>query len=127
MDNKQIVEEIESLKKSLSAIGEKGQAQLPANADLSVVMKYLMETRERTNKLMEEMMQRIRMLEDELSAMELGQSQENLGITANREIGLSSVDAKIIDFIQTRPDGLACADDVRIYMSTRETTPHAQG
>lgn len=117
MDNKQIVEEIENIKKSLSAINEKSQAELPANADLSVVMKYLMETRERTNRLMDDMMQKIRMLESELNSMELGQGQENFGMPTNREVELSGVDAKIIDFIQTRKDGLACADDVREYMN----------
>ena len=47
--------------------------------------------------------------------MELGSKEDY--VTGNREVPLSGVDAKMINFVQAK--GMACADEVRAFMNYR--------
>ena len=118
MDNKQVAKEIEELRRELKEVSEKGHVEIPESAGLPTLIKYLVEERGKTNKILEGITQRIKLIEDEISAMEMsGQAQEDYAAANSREIPLSSVDARLINFVQTK--GMACADEVKTFMNDR--------
>ena len=118
MDNKQVVKEIEELKRELKEVSEKGRDELPEGANLSTLMKYLVDERTRTNKTLESITQRMKALEEMMSAMELNsQAQDDYSAVASREVPLSGVDAKLINFVQAK--GMACAEEVKAFMNYR--------
>lgn len=118
MDNKQVSKEIEELKRELKEVSEKGRDEPPENASLSTLMKYLVDERGRTNRTLEGITQRMKALEDMVSAMELSsQAQDDYSVSASREVPLSSVDAKLINFVQAK--GMACAEEVKKFMNYR--------
>ena len=115
MDNVQLEREILGLRDELKRVSESSHAELPASADASALVKYLIDERGRTNRLLEGITLRIKTLEEEVSAMELGSKEDY--VTGNREVPLSGVDAKMINFVQAK--GMACADEVRAFMNYR--------
>ena len=119
MDNKQMEEEIAALKKRIEEFKNREAAPLPANANnADAIWKYLTEEREKTNALLREVANKVRQLEGSVAAMgEAEKNAEDRAFANSNEIPLSYVDAQIIDFVQTRKDGMACADEVRKYMN----------
>jgi hypothetical protein len=116
MNEKQVAKEIEELKRELKEVSEKNHEEIPENAGLSTLIKYLVEERGKTNRMLEGITQRIKLIEDEISAIELsGQAaQDDYAAPNSREIPLSGVDTKLINFVQTR--GMACAEEVKAFM-----------
>ncbi len=119
MDNKQVAKEIEELRRELKVVTEKNHEEIPENAGLSTLIKYLVEERGKTNRILEGITQRIKVLEDEISAIEIssGQAQDEYAAPNSREVPLSGVDAKLINFVQTK--GMACAEEVKAFMNYR--------
>jgi hypothetical protein len=115
MDDKQLEREIVGLREELKRVTESSRAELPASADASTLIKYLIEERGRTNSLLVSITGRIKALEEELGAMELGSREDY--VSGSREVSLSSVDARLINFVQAK--GMACADEVRAFMGYR--------
>jgi|SRR5271157_3107458 len=116
MDNKQVEKEIEELRRELKVVSEKNHEEIPENAGLPTLIKYLVEERGKTNRILEGVTQKLKQLEDEISALEIsGQAQEDYAAANSREIPLSGVDARLINFVQTK--GMACADEVRAFMN----------
>src|SRR5271157_1824738 len=117
MDNKQVEKEIEELRKELKVVSEKNHEEIPENAGLPTLIKYLVDERGKTNRILEGVTQKLKQLEDEISTLELsGQAaQEEYAAMNSKEIPLSSVDAKLINFVQTK--GMACAEEVRAFMN----------
>jgi hypothetical protein len=119
MDNKQVEKEIEELRKELKVVSEKSHEEIPADAGLPTLIKYLVEERGKTNRILENVTQKLKQLEDEISALEISGQQEDYAVQSSREVPLSGVDAKLINFVQTRPQGMACAEEVKAYMNYR--------
>jgi hypothetical protein len=118
MNKKQMEKEIQALKEQVKVF-QKEPSELPAIdvSDLGTAIKTFIEEREKTNKRIELMMEKLKELDEAVKTMgAVEQSAEEYSPVSNREIGLSSVDAKIINYVQTSPDGMACADAVRKYM-----------
>jgi len=122
MNRKQMERELEALKKGLKEFQQKETtASLPTLnvADIGAAIKYLADERERTNKKLELITEKMRALDDAIKVMgaPAAQTAEEYALASGREIGLSNVDVKIISFIQTRNDTMACADEVKQYMN----------
>jgi hypothetical protein len=120
MNNKQMAKEIEELKRELKEVSEKNHAEIPANPNFSELLKFMAEERGRTNTLLDGITKRMKALEETLSAMELAGGQvvqEEFAAPSSREVPLSSVDAKLINFVQAK--GMACAEEVKEYMNYR--------
>ena len=115
VDNKQVEKEIEELRKELKVVSEKSHEEIPADAGLPTLIKYLVEERGKTNRILENVTQKLKQLEDEISALEISGQQEDYAVQSSREVPLSGVDAKLINFVQTK--GMACAEEVRAYMN----------
>jgi hypothetical protein len=84
--------------------------ELDKNADIQSLITYLIDEREKTNKALERITQKIVTLEKEF---------ENTGADDGHrpldKVLLSDVDAKIINFVQTQD--MACAEDVCKFMN----------
>ncbi|MGB9732451.1 MAG: hypothetical protein ACP5P2_00070 [Candidatus Micrarchaeia archaeon] len=107
MDKKEIEEELERLKKEVSKLssGEKYPE------DAGELIKYMIAERERTNRILASITEKIKELTERLNEIEeVPASEEKL-----KEIPLSETDARIIEFVQTK--GMACADDVKNFMN----------
>jgi cell division septum initiation protein DivIVA len=115
MDNKQVAKEIEELKRELKEVSVKSHEEVPAGASFSELLKYLAEERARTNRTLEAITQRMKALEDMVSAIDLSNQADDYAATASKEIPLSGVDAKLINFVQTK--GMACAEEVKAFMN----------
>ena len=89
--------------------------------DLGSAIKTFTEEREKTNKTLMQIIDHVKELDEAVKSMAANEqaAAEDYAPLGNREIGLSSVDAKIINFVQTSRDGMACADAVRDYMQYR--------
>ncbi|MGC8662327.1 MAG: hypothetical protein ACP5RT_00895 [Candidatus Micrarchaeia archaeon] len=107
MDKKEIEGELERLKKELAKLDN--QSTYPSDAEN--LFKYLVAEREKTNRILASITEKIKELEIRLD------ERHNEEITPENklvEVPLSAPDSKIIEFIQTKE--LVCADDIKELM-----------
>jgi len=114
MDKKQMEREIVELRDELKRVSAGSHVELPVSMTAAELMKYLIEERTRTNRLLEGITKKIKSLEEEISEMDLGAKEYAPG---SREVILSNTDARVVNFVQTR--GMACAEEVRTFMGYR--------
>lgn len=120
MDKKQMEREMEALKEQIRELQLKETTSMPAiNAtDIGSAIRIFTEEREKTNRTLNMIIEKVKELDEAVKSMTVNEQAEEYP-ASSREIGLSSVDAKIINFVQTSTDGMACADAVRKYMKYR--------
>jgi len=111
VDKKEIEEELERLKKELGKLENENNAYHAYPDDAEDLIKYMVLERERTNKILASITEKIKELEERL---EEKQEEKKMPLQKLTEVPLSEVDAKIIGFIQTKE--LACADDIKEFM-----------
>ncbi|MGC8710353.1 MAG: hypothetical protein ACP5RF_01960 [Candidatus Micrarchaeia archaeon] len=118
MQKKEIEEELESIKKEVAKLTGSGYTQYAESEDLPSLVKYMIKEREKTNRILASVTDRIRELaarlneiEDKESAAEATFPHEN----ARKEVPLSETDVKIVEYVQSK--GLACADDIKTFMN----------
>ncbi len=113
--NKQIEEELQQIREELEKITKESTAQAESNS-LAEALKYMVEERERTNKLLASITEKVQLLEKKIDELEgeAVEEQEYERAPDTEEIPLSPVDTSIINFIQTK--GMACADEVKEFM-----------
>jgi hypothetical protein len=122
MNKKQMEKEIEALKEQIKVFQKEPVSEMPSvnMNDLGAAIRTFIEEREKTNRRIELMVEKLKELDEAVKSMgAVDQAAEEYSLLNNREIGLSSVDAGIINFVQTSPDGMACADAVRKHMGYR--------
>ena len=114
----QIENELIEIKERIRALSEKGE-RVPDESQaqsLSSYIKFLVEERERTNKLLVSLTEKVSQLEHKLdSEYETVEGQSGAAVLS--EIPLSYIDAKILDFIATSDKSMACADQVKQHMN----------
>ncbi len=110
-NNKQIAEEIIKLREEIRVLVEKKDTG--QNSEVTALVSYITDERERTNRLLAGLMERIKRLEYKSSVKEENPI-EAMRKKGFEEIALSQLDARIIDFVQAK--GLACADDIKDLM-----------
>jgi hypothetical protein len=119
---KRIEKELLSLKHELATLSNKGKA-VPSETDVNTLLKYIIEEREKTNKLLYSLTEKIKKIEEELGdeyeSEEVHYADPMLVTKSptllNREIPLSTLDVKILNYAQSK--GMICADDLRIEMN----------
>ncbi|MGA3020785.1 MAG: hypothetical protein ABSD68_02450 [Candidatus Micrarchaeales archaeon] len=121
MNKKEMEKEIEALKKEVKDVQQKDTSEMPpSTASMETVIKYLVDEREKTNRILGSITERIRDLEGAIANMSLSeQSRVNEALASSKEIPISDVDAKVVEFVQTNNKGMACANDVRKFMNYR--------
>ena len=107
MDKKEIEEELERLKKEISRLNNSDNAYPD---DAQELIKYMVAERERTNKILASITEKIKELSERLDELD----EEPAKLEKPKEVPLSDTDAKIIEFVQTK--GMACADEVKEFM-----------
>ncbi len=113
----QLERELQSLKDEIGQLAVKRDIS-PEQGNVSVLVRQMIEERERTNKLLEGITTKIGKLEkemDELYGSEAAPAEYDM--IGNREIPLSGLDTKILNFIQSK--GMICADDLVGFMKYR--------
>ncbi len=112
----QIENELTEIKERIRALSERGERIPDDQASGTSVLKSFIEERERTNKLLVGLTEKISQLEQRLnSEYEVIEGQTQVGMPL--EVPISDVDAKILDFIELSEKGMACADQIKVLMN----------
>ena len=116
----QLEKELRTLKEEIEQLSSK-KGKIPEENVVSSLMKQLVEERERSNKLLESITEKIARLEKEIDSrdereVEGGEIQE-FDAVSNREVPLSDLDSRILNFVQSRD--MICADDLVKFMKYR--------
>lgn len=116
-EKNQIEEEITRLKEQMQEVREMASRRMPDSNEQGVgeMLRYIVEEREKTNRMLSAMMERMRRLEQSLSQLPTVPNKPQA--TQLPVMALSEVDAQIIRFAQTRD--MVCADDVKELMAYR--------
>ncbi len=124
MNKDQIEDEISRLKSEVKALSMKNEnspdRQLERSADeaLASTLTRLMEERERTNRALLAITEKINKMEQQWrEAFEAQESYATPIQQGQMEVAVSHLDGMILDFVKTK--GMACADDVKEYMGYR--------
>jgi DNA repair exonuclease SbcCD ATPase subunit len=117
-NREQIMKELEALKGEVQELKDlpTKEALREPEEEVSVLMKYMIEERERTNKKLEDINEKILRLKNAVETMySMSDETEHEHVEAgSKEVALSGLDTAVLDFIQSR--GMACADDLREFM-----------
>ncbi len=126
---KQIREELLKLQVELRELqtedtSGKDERKQISDDDIIAMFKYLMEERQKTNSMLEELTSKIKQLQqveaEQLKSMnnQDAQAQRQQGeLRQISEVALSEIDSKIINFVQT--NDMVSADDVKEFMGYR--------
>ncbi len=116
----QIEDELTEIKEKIKVLSERG-GRIPdesSSPGVAAYIKFLVEERERTNKLIVGLTEKVSQLEQKLSSEY--EPQEAQPLTGSQlEIPLSEVDARILDFIATSEKQMVCADQIKELMNYR--------
>ncbi len=120
--DKQLIKEIQEIKSKIEKIANDriNVEDGATNEDsIKVLMRSMIEERERTNRMIAGMLEKIADLEKRLEsatdAPEASTEYEVREGISNKEIPLSSLDAKILELVQTK--GMVCAEDIQKEMN----------
>ncbi len=114
MNKKQLEEVIDALTKGLNEARQKNSAKLPESANLDDLIKYMVGQREETNRMLARLSERMKVLEETVVSM--GNDQAADVYPEAIEVPLSPVEKRIINFVETQKDQMACAEEVRKFM-----------
>ncbi|MDE1824036.1 MAG: hypothetical protein KGI00_02220 [Candidatus Micrarchaeota archaeon] len=117
-DKNQLEEEIVRLKMEVKELTAKRDAE-DAEQYITGLIKTIIEEREKTNRMLTGIMDKVRVLEHKINSVkEIPQeyaAQRAYNSEGREEMPLSGIDVKIIGFVQTKD--LVCADDVKSFMN----------
>ena len=117
MNKKQMETKLQELERELEKQRSVPAALPPSDVSAADVLKYFIAKEESTNAMFRNIAEQVRSLREQVNeSMMETQGQDDYAPIEPREIPISSRDAKIIEFIQTRPKGMASADEVKVYM-----------
>ncbi|MEM3839504.1 MAG: hypothetical protein QXF01_02935 [Candidatus Micrarchaeaceae archaeon] len=110
---KSLTKEVEELRKGNAS------AATPKSLEesVSVLMEHMIEERERTNRKLEDIYQRISKLNSVIESLYQANEEPKTAYIEEderKEVALSGLDLAVLDFIQSR--GMACADDLMQFM-----------
>ena len=116
----QLERELKDLKYEINQLSSKKKKVLDENT-VSSLMKQLVDERERSNKLLESITEKIAKLEKEIEIKDYKDPSESeiqeFDAVSNREVPLSELDSKILNFVQSKE--MICADDLVVFMKYR--------
>ncbi len=133
---KELEKELSSIKEQLDTLKsakvlekeEMEKHQSPDDSSTSAQMfsllKYMIDENKRTTMILHTMLQKIDRLETEIDDPVMEESEEEpqepkTADKAPKQLAISTIDAKIMQFIQLSEHSMACADDIRRGMNYR--------
>ena len=115
---KRIEKELLSLKSEIASLSNRSEKSISSEDGVSAMLKYMMEEREKTNKILSAITAKIKKIEQDLEENYVAEPEslyaDQIPIS-NREIPLSSLDVKILNFAQSK--GMICAEDLKSEMN----------
>lgn len=115
MNKKQMETRLQELERELEKQKSTTPA-LPSDISAAEVVKYFIADREATNARFRAMIEEVKALREAVNQTAAETQNREEYAAEPREIPISTTDAKIIEFIQTRPKGMVSSDDVREFM-----------
>ncbi len=115
-NQKRIEKELYSLKNELASLSSK-QIKAPSSDEgVNALLKYIIDEREKTNKMLYAITSKIKKIEDDLNQNYATTEQEPVYADGmlSREIPLSTLDVRILNFAQSK--GMICAEDLKSEM-----------
>ncbi len=110
----QIEKELQSLKDEMGQLAGRKET-VTAESTVPSLIKQMIDEREKTNRLLGEITAKIGKLEKDIDEIYEGESGPQVDYEAmSREVPLSNLDSRILDFIQSK--GMICADDLVEFM-----------
>jgi hypothetical protein len=120
MNKKQMETKLQELQQQVNELLSRNNADLPQNLSVEGWLRYFAEQRDRTNMILASVVDQMRVLQDTVAEMTGAEGEaEQYDVQRDDTLDLSPADVRILNFIQTQPQGMACADDVRKYMGYR--------
>ncbi|MCL4365549.1 MAG: hypothetical protein M1569_00820 [Candidatus Marsarchaeota archaeon] len=114
LERDQMEAEILKLKEEVKELSQKG-GRLPEDSSASALIKYLVEERERTNRALSSLIEKIGRLEQQLHAQEVHGTEINNSVSAMAELPISNLEGNILNLVKEK--GMVCADDLRSFMN----------
>ncbi len=112
--SKQIEREIQTLKSELAALASKKEPVVPEGSNMAVILRYMTEERERTNKILSSITAKITKMEHDVQQSYTQEENTYDEAPVRREVALSALDIKIVNYVQSKE--MACADEVKAVM-----------
>ena len=116
----QIEEELTEIREKIKELSNRG-GRVPdesSSPGVSAYIKYLVEERERTNKLLVSLTEKVSQLEHKINnEYEVIDNQASTPAGSQLEVHLSDVDVTIFDFIQISEKQMVCAEQVQKLMN----------
>ncbi len=114
---KEIGNEISKMKEDIKKLSSKNDnLEISDAADPKTILNYMILQKERTDKILMGLSEQLKRLEEDLRPVEDMEPGMYEG-EQKGEIGLSDVDVKIVNFMQTKHNEMACADDISKFMN----------
>ena len=114
----QIEDEITEIRERIRELSQKGvRVSDESSTGLANYIKYLADERERTNRLLSGLTEKVSQLEQKLNSESMAADQQQYPAMQAEEINLSDVDVKILNFIETKDKQMACADEITALMN----------
>lgn len=109
----QIVRAIEGLKQEITVLYTKKDPVPKSEPNVNELVTYMIAEREKTNKILKSLAERLVKIENDIDKTYDEPRYELL----NQELPISNLDSRILGFIQSQPNSMACADDVMKFMN----------
>ena len=120
MNKKQMETKLQELQQQVDELLKRNNADMPQNQSAEGWLRYFAEQRDKTNMILASVIEQVKALQETVTDMTLGGGEsEPYGVQSEEFAELSPADVKILNFIQTQPQQMACAEDVRKYMGYR--------
>ncbi len=120
MNKKEMEAKLDALEKRLETYKQANAVTVPPSSDYNEVLHDLITDREATNRVLRTLTEQVKVLREAVSSTMLTSGPaEGYGQEPVREVAISTVDANIVEFVQTRPKSMAAAEDVMAFMHYR--------
>ncbi len=118
-EREQLKREVATIKERIDSLAAKKEVPQPGSeGDVMALFRYMREEREKTNKILAGITVQVQKLEHEIEYVYAEEEKQGYAIADNREIPLSTLDTKILNFVQSK-GGMACADEIKEFMHYR--------
>ncbi len=116
-DREQIVRELEELKGEVQSLKPPPKEEQNTEESVTTLMRYMIEERERTNRRLNEINEKILGLRSAVESLYAPKEQSSQSDAESAEVLLSDIDSSVLNFLHSR--GMICADDLKEFMQYR--------
>ena len=120
MNKKQMETKLQELQQQVNELLQRNNSAPPQHLGVEGWLRYFAEQRDKTNLILASVVEQVKVLQETVTDMTAGDGDLSAYEMQTEQLAeLSPVDVKILNFVQTQPQGMACSEDVRKYMGYR--------